>query len=224
MGASTASTDGTETDGTGRSLSKEDPATTTTRSPNKEKGHSTSLQSLSKSSVNIRPIKNDKKWSSRSQKGGYSHVNGTRPSGSKKTKNTARPRHRQQKAKVLSNEEKEFQWLNWLYCQWSKYDVGAIPLSVLKQMEPAISTWARRAPLSATSKRSNLSSSSNNNHKNDNTTITTTNDDLQTYNAERAEELLERIIQEYLAGNPNVVAVTTVGAGVLSCSSCIMTS
>jgi hypothetical protein len=74
-------------------------------------------------------------------------------------------------AKVEGDDEKEFQWLNWVYCRWTQCPPGTIPPAVLKQMEPAISRWGRRKSL---------------------------------VGAERAEELLERLIQEYLLGNPHL--------------------
>jgi hypothetical protein len=62
----------------------------------------------------------------------------------------------------------EFQWLNWVYCQWRSAKPGELDEDVLKQMYPAIVSWGRRKTLES---------------------------------AGRAEELLEKIVEENLAGN-----------------------
>eukprot|EP00980_Cylindrotheca_fusiformis_P025322 scaffold13478_cov132-Cylindrotheca_fusiformis.AAC.15 len=62
----------------------------------------------------------------------------------------------------------EFQWLNWVYCQWRSTKPGQLDENTLKQMIPAIASWGRRKTIEG---------------------------------ADRAEELLERIIEENLAGN-----------------------
>jgi hypothetical protein len=70
----------------------------------------------------------------------------------------------------------EFQWLNWVYCQWRSTKPGELDKDVLKQMVPAISSWGRRKTIES---------------------------------AGKAEELLERIVEENLAGNASAELTVT---------------
>ena len=71
---------------------------------------------------------------------------------------------------------KQFQWLNWVYCQWRDKEAGELDENLLKQMSPAILGWGRRKT-----------------HE----------------GADRAEELLQRIIDENLAGNKKAELTVT---------------
>ena len=105
----------------------------------------------------------------------------------KKNKSHSNHNHNQKQQKPqqkLDFYEKEFQWLNWVYCQWKKYEPGTIPLSVLKQMEPAIATWGRRSTSAKAMKHAvdvGVGNASG--------IASPGNPSSITYNAERAEEL-----------------------------------
>ena len=73
---------------------------------------------------------------------------------------------------VLSDKDKQFQWLHWVYNQWKDTAPGDLTdQNVINHMMIAVSRWSKRRSATA---------------------------------ALRAEELLERLIEEAVAGNPHM--------------------
>ena len=80
--------------------------------------------------------------------------------------------HNKKAKRKRGPKHEEFQWLNWVFCQWKDTSPGDLTdANVIKQMALAIPWWSKRKSAEG---------------------------------AERAEELLDRLIQEAIAGNPHM--------------------